>query len=164
MVGCVPQELGSDEGHYTGRDEGHHAGRDEGHYAGRDESHYVGRNGRDEGHYAGRNGRDECHFAGRDEGHYVSRDEGHYVSRDEGHYAGLDEGQYELDYAAPLFAAAGSVSPATEEFCLPLSPLEDLTVCPELDEDPGIESLLARVCRSSSNSRMGRLLHSFAKE
>jgi hypothetical protein len=61
------------------------------------------------------------------------------LGSDESHYAGLDEGQYEMDYAAPF--APGSVSPATEEFCLPLSPLEELSSCPELDQDPGRMSL-----------------------
>jgi hypothetical protein len=62
-------------------------------------------------------------------------------SNDEGHYAGLEEGQYELDYAAPLLVAAavaGSVSPVTEEFSLPLSPLEELPAYPDLERDPGI--------------------------
>ncbi len=57
------------------------------------------------------------------------------LGSEEGHYAGLEEGQYELDYAA--LVGPGSVSPATEEFCLPLSPLEEGPSCPDLDQDPG---------------------------
>jgi hypothetical protein len=57
------------------------------------------------------------------------------LGSEEGHYAGLEEGQYELDYAA--LVGPGSVSPATEEFCLPLSPLEEGSPCPDLDQDPG---------------------------